>query len=232
MKKNSKILIVLSVALVFAIAAGICVYRFLSPQRATVYVYNAEYEAGTMLTSDMLTPIQVDANIVVAGARTSVGQRFVTSGDLPALLKTGDSLKTDVGIGTPLMLSQLSATGGNAIEMTMQSAAVAVTVEANAVTGVTNDLTASSSVNVYVTYNTGRTELLFERLRVVEGHNGGNVGSLSGFTLELTNSEAVQLINATKNGTLYFGLINAGGYKPVLNADESGNGNIDDVLGE
>ena len=173
MKRNMKIVIVLSAALVFAIAAAICIYGFLSPQRSTVYVFDGEYEAGTMLTSDMLTPIQVDADIVVAGAKAPVGQRFVTSQDLPALLKMGDSLKTNVSEGTPLMLSLLSATGGNAIEMTMQSSAVAVTVDATPITGVTNDLEQGASVNVYVTYHTGKTALLFEKMRVLAVHKQG-----------------------------------------------------------
>lgn len=231
MKRNMKIVIVLSVALVFAIAAGICIYGFLSPQRSTVYVFDGAYEAGTMLTADMLTPIQVDADIVVAGAKASVGQRFVTSADLPALLKMGDSLKTNVEEGTPLMLNLLSATGGNAIEMTMKSSAVAVTVNATPITGVTNDLEQGASVNVYVTYHTGSTTLLFEKMRVLAVHKEGTGGSLSGITLELTNEEAVQIINASGNGTLYFGLVNAGGYESVYeNADT--NTNIDDALGQ
>lgn len=231
MKRNIKILIVLSVAVVFAVAAGISIYAFLSPQRSTVYVFDGEYDAGTMLTADMLTPVQVDSSIMIAGARAPVGQRFVTSDDLPALLKVGDSLKTNVSEGTPLMLSLLSATGGNAIEMTMQSSAVAVTVSATPITGVTNDLEQGASVNVYVTFHTGKTSLLFEKMRVLAVHKDGNGGALSGVTLELTNEEAVQLINASSNGTLYFGLVNAGGYEPA-NENENANSNIDDALGQ
>lgn len=231
MKRNMKIVIVLSVALVFAIAAGICIYGFLSPQRSTVYVFNGTYEAGTMLTADMLTPVQVDADIVVAGAKAPVGQRFVTSTDLPALLKMGDSLKTNVAEGAPLMLSLLSATGGNAIEMTMQSSAVAVTVNATPITGVTNDLEQGASVNVYVTYHTGSTSLLFEKMRVLAVHKEGSGGNLSGITLELTNEEAVKLINSSANGTLYFGLVNAGGYESAYENSDP-NQNIDDALGQ
>lgn len=222
MKRNMKIVIVLSAALVFAIAAGICIYGFLSPQRSIVYVFNGAYGAGTMLTADMLTPIQVDSDIVIAGAKAPVGQRFVTAKDLPTLLKMGDSLKNDVAEGMPLMLSLLSATGGNAIEMTMQSSAVAVTVNATPITGITNDLDCGASVNVYVTYHTGKTALLFEKTRVLAVHKQGTGGNLSGITLELTNDEAVQIINASGNGTLYFGLVNARGYESV-------NGNLDDA---
>ena len=129
------------------------------------------------------------------------------------------------------MLSLLSAIGGNPIEMTMQSSAVAVTVEATPITGVTNDLEQGASVNVYVTYHTGKTSLLFEKMRVLAVHKQGTGGNLSGITLELTNDEAVQLINASGNGTLYFGLVNAGGYEPAYEQSDP-NTNLDDALGQ
>ena len=152
MKKNSKILMVLAIALVFTIAAGICAYQILSPQRTTIYVFNKNYKAGTTLTSDMFTPIQVDSKIVVAGAGAPISHRFITQAEFPTLLRANDSLKSDVGEGTPLVISLLSVTGGNAIEMSMQATAIAVTVDVNSTTGVTNDLAPGASVNVYVTY--------------------------------------------------------------------------------
>jgi len=215
MKKNSKILMVLTLALVFTIAAGICVYQILSPQRTTVYVFKQGYEAGTPLTADMFSPIQVDSNIVIAGGKAPIGQRFITAAEFPALLRAGDSLKVDVGEGTPLMLNLLSVTGGSAIEMIMQDTAVAVTVDVNPITGVTNNLASGASVNVYVSYHTGGTKLLLEKVRVLAVHKSGSGGALSGATLELTNAEAVRVIDATKNGSIYLGLVNTGGYQPV-----------------
>jgi len=235
MKKNSKILMVLALALVFTIAAGICVYQILSPQRSTVYVFNKSYEAGTPLAADMLTPIQVDSNIVIAGGKAPIEQRFITSAEFSALMRTGDSLKTDVGEGTPLMLSLLSTTGGSAIEMIMQDTAVAVTVDVNSITGVTNNLAAGASVNVYVNYHTGGTNLLLEKVRVLAVHKGGSSEALSGATLELTNAEALRVIDATKNGSIYLGLVNTGGYQ-LVDPDEAPtespetDSNVDDAL--
>lgn len=235
MKKNSKILMVLAIALVFTIAAGICIFQILSPQRTTIYVFNKNYTAGTTLTADMFTPIQVDSKIVVAGANAPISHRFITQAEFPTLLRANDSLKSDVGEGTPLVISLLSVTGGNAIEMSMQATAIAVTVDVTPITGVTNDLAPGAYVNVYVTYHTGGTKLIMEKMRVLAVHKGGSGGSLSGATLELTNSEAVRLIDATKNGSIYLGLVNSGGYQPV--EQSSGNNeqttpksNVDDVL--
>jgi len=235
MKKNTKILMVLALAVIFTITAGICAYQILSPQRTTIYVFNRNYKAGTPLTADMFTPIQVDANIVVAGAKAPVSQRFITQAEFPALLRANDSLKTDVGEGTPLVCALLSVTGGNAIEMSMQATAIAVTVDVNSITGVTNDLAPGASVNIYVTYHTGSTRLILEKMRVLAVHKGGSVGSLSGVTLELTNLEAIYLIDAAKNGSIYMGLVNASGYQFAERAEEnaarqSSQSNIDDIL--
>ena len=229
MKRNSKILIILSVAVIFAAAASFCIYQFLAPQRSTVYVFKDAYEAGTTLTADMLTPLQVDSNIVAAGTKAPVGQQFVTAQDIETLLRSGDSLKSNVGKGTPLMPSLLSATGGNAIEMAMQSTAVAITIDVSPTTGITNDLTPGTSVNVYVTYHTGSTQLLFEKMRILAVHKAGSGGTLSGVTLELSKEEAIRLINATKNGSIYLGLINVGGYQSENDQQES-SGNIDNAL--
>jgi Flp pilus assembly protein CpaB len=235
MKKNSKILMVLAVALIFTVAAGICVFQILSPQRTTVYVFSKNYTAGTQLSADMFTPIQVDSKIVVAGANAPISNRFITQAEFSTLMRANDSLKSDVGEGTPLTISLLSVTGGNAIEMSMQATAIAVTVDVTPITGVTNDLAPGAYVNVYVTYHSGGTQLLMEKMRVLAVHKGGSGGSLSGATLELTNSEAVRLIDATKNGSIYLGLVNAGGYKPVDPSEKKPSqtppkSNVDDVL--
>jgi Flp pilus assembly protein CpaB len=234
MKKNSKILMVLAIALVFTIAAGICAYQILSPQQTTIYVFNKTYTAGTKLTNDMLTPIQVDSKIVIAGANSPISNRFITQAEYPTVMRSNDSLKTDVGEGAPLVISLLSATGGNSIEMSMQSTAIAVTVDVTPITGITNDLAPGASVNVYVTYNTGSTKLILEKMRVLAVHKNGSGGSLSGVTLELTNTEAVYLIDAVKNGSIYLGLVNAGGYQmsdqSKSSVQQTPKSNVDDVL--
>jgi len=228
MKKNNKVILVFILALIFAAAAGICVYQFLSPQRTTIYTFKQNYAAGTPVTSDMFTPLQVDADIVIAGAKAPASQRFITVKEFATLLKTNDSLKVDVGEGTPLMMSLLSVTGGNAIEMMMQSTAVAVTVDVNPTTGITGDLTAGSSVNVYVTYHSGGTKLILEKMRILGVSKTGSGSSLNGVTIELTNGEALKLIDATKNGSVYLGLVNAGGYQPVEEIKKGSN--VNDLL--
>lgn len=211
MKKNTKILIVISIALALSVLAGFLVVRLISPQRETVYLFNSSYSAGTTLTSDMLTAIQIDANIVTLGVKSNVNQRFVTSSEYSQIIRSGDSLKIDVGKGMPLMMSMLSVAGGNSIEMLMKPSAIAVSISVNGVKGVTNELEAGSRVNVYYTTGTG-TKLLFESMRVL-AVSKTNSGVLSAVSLEANHEEAAILINAAESGSLYLGLVNANGYQ-------------------
>ena len=212
MNKNAKILVILLVAVVMAVLAGFAVVSFLSPRRATIYVFKSAYSIGTQITSDMLVPVQVDSAMTAAGRSANVNEKFITSDDLRAILESGDSLKVSVGEGTPLMRSLLSISGGNSIMMSMAPSSVAVTVSVDNTTGVTQELYSGASVNVYVTSYSGGTFLLFENMRVLDLNRKTN-GELSSVTLEVSNEQAVKLINSTKNGAIHLGLINPNGYQ-------------------
>ena len=90
-----------------AIISGVGLYSFLVPQRATIYVYKGNYEAGTTLTSDMLTPMQVDARIVSNGANKSTDSYYITSSTINDVLKKGNKLKTNVAKGMPVITQTL-----------------------------------------------------------------------------------------------------------------------------
>ena len=211
MKKNSKILILLSIAVIAAVICAYLITTFLNPMRSTIYIFKKAYPIGTQITADKLVPIQVDSKIVTAARTSNVNERFVTSDDIRAILESGDSLKVSVDTGTPLMRSLLSITGGNSIVMTMKPSSVAVTVSVDNTTGVTKELYSGASVNVYVTSYSGGTFLLFENMRVLDIFRKSD-GTLSSVTLEVNNEQAVKLINSTKNGSIHMGLINPNGY--------------------
>ena len=96
--------------------------------------------------------------------------------------------------------------------MSMSPSSVAVTVDVDNTTGITKELYSGAAVNVYVTSYSGGTFLLFENMRVLD-INRKNDGSLQSATLEVTNEQAVKLINSTKNGAIHLGLINPNGYQ-------------------
>ena len=215
MKKNKQILIAIALAVVFALCAAYGVYRILEPQRTTIYVFNDDYTTGTQVTADMLTPVQADASVIVAGGTADASSQFITSAEYRDMLQSGNSLRIDVAKGMPLMTSMLSLIGGNRIEMTMQSTAIAVTVSVDGVTGITNDLGPGARVNIYVTYGASGTTLLLENMRVL-AVNKTTTNDIISATIEVDNSEAIKLIEAANRGTIYLGLVNGNGYQSVL----------------
>lgn len=208
--KNRKMLIAIAIALTAAIFAGMLVITSLSSQKTTVYVFKNNYEAGTAVTSDMFSPLQIDSKILMAGAKGSVSTALITRETFTSSVKNGDVLKLDVTAGTPLMKSLLSSAANNDVEIRMDPTSVAVTIAVNNTTGVTNAIKPESHVNVYATYSSGGTYLLLENERVLSVI--AKDGVLSGITLELNNEKAIKVINAANGGKLYCGLVNGNGY--------------------
>lgn len=209
-QKNKKILIVLSIAVVLAILAGWLVFQLLSPHRATVYVFNNNYAAGTQVTSSMLTAVEVDSNVIVSGNKVSSADYLVTSDNINSVLNSAGVLRADVHSGNIFTASMLSSTGGNQIEMSMKTDAVAVTIGANNVTGITSALMRDDRVNVYANYNDS-TVLILQNQRVLSVSYEN--GYISGVTLECSVEDSLSLIHAYTYGSVHLGLVNATGYQ-------------------
>lgn len=208
--KNKKIIIALAIGIVAAIIASILVVMAVSSQKVTMYVFKNAYEAGTEITGEMFTPVQVDSRVVVAGGGADTSDAFITKDTFTSSIKKGDVLKCDVAAGTPLMKSLIATSGNNKIEVSMDPKSVAITIPVNNVTGVTSTIKPESHVNVYATYNSGGTYLLLENVRVLNVDTKDN--TLTGITLELDNEKAIKVINAANGGKLYCGLVNGNGY--------------------
>ena len=213
--KSKKIVSIIVAAIILAIAAGVLVYFYLSGQKTTIYVFNNAYSAGTVVTDDMLTPIQVDATIVKAGNTTDTATEFVTTADKQDLIdRQENSLRIDVSEDMPLVSSMLTSNSGNYLEQNMDSSKVAVTVPVTSVSGVTDELGPGSKVNIYASGYQGNTEttLIFENMRVLSVQKDED-GELTSATIEVSVDESVKLIDAANNSTLYFGLVNGSGYQ-------------------
>lgn len=208
--KNRKIIAVILAAVLCCVIATFGLYKILTPQRTTIYVFNDSYSAGTLVTENMLTPVEIDQTLVINSNQLSAGDYFVTSANYRTVLTSAGVLRSDVYSGNALMSSMLTTTGGNSIEMAMKSNAVAVTIGVNYVTAVTSELSTGSRVNVYVTYDNSTT-LLLENIRILSvGREGGVINSV---TLEVDISQSLQLINAYTNGSVHLGLVDATGYQ-------------------
>ena len=219
MHKNRKIIIVLILAILVAGIGGFATYKYLTPQKVGVYVFKANYPAGTPIKSDMLMVVQADAKIYTAGAKNNVSSVYVTSANIDTVIKSGDSLRMDVTQGMPLTLSLLTANGGSKIEMDMDPTKIAITVPVSEITGVTNDLKAGSRVNIYVTggvesVNDGafQTMLLFENMRVLSVNKNNN-GILGSVTIETDLEQSLKLVYYASSYSVYLGLVDGTGYE-------------------
>lgn len=227
MNKNKRMLLALVFIVVIAIGAGFMLYFYLNPQKTTVYTFNDSYEAGTLVTSDMLTAVRVDSTITVAGGEADTNTRFVTGDTITSALNAGNTLRMDVSDGMPLTYSMLSVSGGTSIEMSMDSEHVAVTVLASEATGITMDVEANSHVNIYATGWDGAdgTTLIFQNVRVLAVNSSQD--AVTSITVEMTVEESLKLVNAMNTSTLYFGIVDASGYQSVED-DMTFNRNIAD----
>lgn len=218
--KNKKIILILAIAVALSIIGGVAIYQYLNPKKVTVYVFNDNYDTGTVLKSSMLTSIKCDAAIVVAGKTADTSARFVTGENINEVLETGDSLRMDVSDGMPLTLAMLSVNGGSSIEMNMDPSKVAVTIPVSSISGVTTDLKEGSRVNIYSTGldESEATTLIFQKMRVLSTSRDSN-GALTAATIEVTSEESLKLVYAANNSTIYLGLVDNAGYKEIEMSD-------------
>ena len=215
--KNKTMLFIVVLAIVFSLLTVFSIYKYLTPQRVTVWLFNNDYKAGTALTDDMLYAVQVDSHILVAGASSDTNSQFVTGSNKTAIVNSGDSLRIDVSAGMPLVKGLLSVNGGTAVEMSMDPSKVCITVPCNSVTGISDELTKGSRVNIYSTgfseSGANTTTLIFQNMKVA--NTAIKDGSIASITLEMTVEDSIKLVNYQNSSSLYFGLVDTTGYQYV-----------------
>lgn len=216
MSKNKIITTLIVCAILFSLLAAYLIYRYMTPSRGTMYVFNSDYELGTQVTEDMLVPIQVDSTIFVGGSKGSIETQFVTPYDYASVVRAGDSLRMDVSEGMPLTTAMLSVSGGSTVEMNMKSDTVAVTVPIDPTSGVTNELKEGARVNIYYT-NGAVTTLIQQNKRILEVFR--SEGAVVAAAIEEDIYESMELINAVSTGSIYFGLVDATGYQAAEGED-------------
>lgn len=216
MNKNKKIVLILVLAFILAVVGGVAIYFYLTPKKITIYAFKENIPAGTVITEDMLTPIQADATIFYGGSKQDASVYYVTGNNLNEILKSGDSLRQDVVKGMPFTFSLLTANGGSKIEMRMNPTKVAITIPVTNITGVTNELKNGSRVNIYVTGGDSNglysTKLVFENMPVLSVGYSSN-GMLESATIETSVDESMELVYYASSYQIYLGLVDGGSYQ-------------------
>ncbi len=208
--KNKIITTFAVIAVVLSALACYMIYKYLTPQRSTIYVFNNDYKAGEQVVADMLSPLQMDSTVILAGNPSSAGTQFITPSSFSDVVRRGDSLRIDVSEGMPLTTAMLSVSGGSSLEMNMASDAVAISLPLTQFSGVTNDLKEGSKVNVYATIN-NVTSLIQQKKKILAVFK--DEGNIVGVSIEQTADESMQLVNAVTTGSVYLGLVDTNGYE-------------------
>ena len=208
MKKNRIIAIFTVIAVVLTLATCYVIYSYLEPKRQTVYVFNDNYARGTQITDDILTPVKVDSKIMVANSSSNVEDQFVTPAYY-AEIRKGQYLRMDVAEGMPLTFAMTSGNDSQ-VANSMQSTAVAITIPVNGITGVTNELTPESLVNVYCAIEDS-VQLILQKMKVLSVFYSD--GSIYAVSLETTIEESMKLVYAENFGAIYLGLVDGTGYQ-------------------
>ena len=225
-KKNStakkRVFTAFIISLLLAVATIFVVYKYVTPERITIFVFKDNYKAGTQVTKDMLVPVQIDSNVLSNGLKVDANSIFVSNANIQTVLSQGDSLRSDVLKNAPLTPTMLTITGGSGIEINMKPNSVAVTIGVNSLSGVTNDLKIGSRVNVYSTTATqeeASTNLILEAMKILEVQKNEN-GYITGVTLEVSKDESIKLIHSLNYGSIYLGLIDIDNYNNKNKAQE------------
>ncbi len=216
MQKNKKIILILILAFIVSVLGGVAIYFYLTPQKTTIYAFKENVSAGTVVTEDMLVPVQADSNIYFGGGKTDASDYYVTGENIAEVLKSGDSLRSDVVQGMPFTFALLTSGGGSNVEMQMDTSKIAITIPVTNVTGVTNELKVGSRVNVYATggdYGEDYiTQLLFQNMRVLNVGKDASA-NLNTVTLEVDSEQSMKLVYYSTFDTLYLGLVDGASYQ-------------------
>lgn len=164
------------------------------------YVFNAEYAAGSVITSSMLKPITASELKTKGIDVFNTEIQYINSYNMNNLIYAGDVLKVDVQQGDAVSLECISTANG------IHEECVSITLSANNITGITADLKSGIHVNVYVSYSAGNTDLLFANIRILSVQQSGS--TLEGVTLELTKEQASIIVEIINSEKLYLGLLN------------------------
>ena len=208
MSKNKKILMVLIIALVLSVLAGVGVFTLINSQKTTIYSFNGDFKAGTKITDSMFTPIQVDKKVVETNRNSDISNYYITASSFNKIISDGDYLRSNVSANEILSKAMLVTNSGNEIEASMQNDKVALTLSVDSITGEKNSTDPKTEV--------------FEKMKILEVQQEANeTNTLKSITVECTNEQSQKLVSFAQNGYIYMGLINVTGYQSSVPASTS-----------
>ena len=219
MSIGKKILLVLIV--IFGGAIAFLSYSYLSTQKTNIYLFKGDYEAGTPISKDMFTTLEVDYDMVTQLVKATNSAKYVTQNDMSKILNEGDYLAMDVYQYTPFMTTQIATIGGSTVERRLSDYKTAITIPVNNISGVSSEINAGARINIYASYETETfqvVQLLFQNVKILDVLATGNSSdgyNLSGFTIEIDPEDAPILLHAINNWEIDITLLKSGAYETM-----------------
>lgn len=210
MSKTHKVVILLVLAAICSIIAGVSIYTYLNSTKGFIYCFKADYSAGSKITKDMFYSIKVDDKIIKSGQKAGLETYYITSDNFEKVVNNNEYLLNDVIKDKPLTFTDLALTSGTSIERTLSDGNMAVTIPISGAAAVTDKLRVGSIVNIYKS-DAAETRLIFENMKIIAKNEGKSISTV---TFETSPDDTLDLINAANNYRLYFSLA-----QPVLDED-------------
>lgn len=202
MSKTHKVVILLVLAAICSIIAGVSIYTYCNDSKGFIYVFNQNYSAGTKISKDMFYSIKVDNKIILSGQKGGLETYYITSENFNKVVSGNEYLLNDVIKDQPLTFVDLAFTSGTSIERSLSGDNMAVSIPISGTAAVTDKLRVGSVVNIYTTDSTG-TRLIFENMKIIAKNDGATISTV---TFETNPDDTLDLINAANNFKLYFSL--------------------------
>jgi len=231
MTKSARALLQITVALVFALGAGVLIFMWTSnlaqqqPKETTakvetvaVVVSKLDIKRGTKLTDDMLQTRKFTPDSKPSGAFS----------EIEAI--EGRVLNADVGANEAVTTSKLADPSiiGGGVSALIEPGKRAMAVKGNSVMGLAGFVRPGDRVDVIVSLTVGQnetpvTKLVLERVKVLATgteltapDTEGKTASVDIYTLELTPKESELLALTSTRGTLNFALRNEQDEEKIL----------------
>lgn len=220
---NKGAVIILLLMVIVGVAFGVGFYMYAQSMRATIYMFKADYEAGTLVEGDMFLQQEIDAETYRGMAANGEKGMYVNQDQLISYIEKGDRLAADVVAYMPVVDSMFVSTGGTGVERRLDNNKVAVEILANGVRGLSGgEVGRESRINVSTFFDVDdkrTTQLLFQNLLVLDvvRDEEGNVSSVF---VEMTPEDSIVLQHALVAETVSVSILKPGSYSPITEGTE------------
>lgn len=227
-KRNEKARNQAFVTLLFIVVLGLVFafgfYVYAKTLKTEIYVFNDGYRAGTVVSADMFSPLEIDNKLVNLMNEQSGYASYSSMEELNEKIRRAERLKTDVVPGLPATSNLFSDSFSGTVESHLSDNLVSVELYAGKVSGLSGrEIYTGTRVNLLASAKSGAdytTEVLFQDVPVVSVTEDGN-GRTESIFVELQPDESLKLVNALYTKDLTVSIIKQGSYLPLKEGELS-----------